>query len=84
MSFALTMYYQYLEQKEHNVNLKKNYAMLSDIWKSLYSNLPHNAIAYTTTENGIKNCYDYQNHYRIRSKKSFQETISKHILYCWP
>jgi len=22
MSFALTMYYQYLEQKEHNVNLK--------------------------------------------------------------
>jgi len=45
--------------------------MLSDIWKSLYRNLPHNAIAYTTTENGIKICYDYQNHYRICSKKMF-------------
>ena len=57
----------------------QNSDTLSDIWKSLYRSSSHNATAYTTTEISIKNCNNYQNHYRIWTKKRFQETISKHM-----
>ena len=73
MPFALTMHYQYLEQKEHNVNLNKT--LLNHL---TYEN-PYTEVCLTMQYHIRPQKMQLKNHYRIWSKKCFQETFSKHV-----